>query len=97
RLAERANRLVAEHIHHMEREERAGNRVLWAHCSDEELHAIHERIVSSIGLERLTQWTEFLLPVLNRIERERAIAGISAIVPTAVLAVIGAQAFEVRP
>lgn len=96
RLAERANRLVAEHIHHMEREERSGNRVLWAHCSDDELHAAHERIVTSIGLERLTQWAEFLLPALNRAEREQAIAGISAIVPAAVLAVIGTASTEVQ-
>lgn len=96
RLAERANRLVAEHIHHMEREERSGNRVLWAHCTDEELHAVHERIVTTIGAERLLQWAEFMVPALNRQEREHTLAGIRAIVPTAVMAAFGIGAFEVQ-
>ncbi len=96
RLAERANRLVAEHIHHMEREERTGNRVLWAHCTDEELRAVHERIVTTIGAERLLQWAEFMLPALDRREREHTLAGIRAIVPAAVMAAFGMGAFEVQ-
>lgn len=96
RLAQRVNRLVAEHIHHMEREERSGNRVLWAHCTDEELQAIHQRIVTTIGAQRLVQWAEFMVPALDRREREHMLAGIRELVPAAVVAALGLGAMEVR-
>lgn len=94
-LYARFNVLVAEHLQHMEREERCGNGVLWAHTPDEQLAAAHERIVSAIGVQRLVEWAEFLLPALDPQERAQMAAGLSAIVPAPVLAALAAGRDEV--
>ena len=94
-LYARFNVLVADHLQHMEREERGGNGVLWAHTRDEELAAAHQRVVSAIGVHRLVEWAEFLLPALDPQEREQMAAGLAAIVPAPVLAALATGAGEV--
>jgi hypothetical protein len=83
RLHERMGGLVAAHLVHMEREEVAGNRALWAHRSDAELLDIHRRIVGSIPGPRMREWAVFLLPALPEPERDRLLEGIKAMLTPA--------------
>jgi hypothetical protein len=66
---------VAEYLRHMEREEGETNRRLWAHFSDEQLGALHGRIIAAIEPVRLEQWMELILPELNPGERAALLAG----------------------
>lgn len=69
RLHDQLWQLTAEHIRHMEREETQAMRALWAHYTDEELLAIHQRIVASIPPAALAEWGTVLLPALSLPER----------------------------
>ncbi len=69
RLHERVWLLLAEHARHMQVEESRANRVLYANLSDEELAAIHGRIVGSIPPARIAEWMAILLPALSPAER----------------------------
>jgi hypothetical protein len=83
RLHERMGGLVAAHLTHMEREEVAGNRALWAHRTDSELLEIHRRIVTSIPGPRMRDWAVILLPALSRPERDRLVEGLRTMVSPA--------------
>ena len=78
RLSHRLAQLTAEHLRHMEREEVQANRVLWAHRTDEELAAIHGRIVAAIAPSRIAEWMELLLPAVNATEGEQLRSSIAA-------------------
>jgi hypothetical protein len=81
RLHERLGLLVAEHLRHMEQEEVTTNRMLWAHKSDDELRAMHARIVGSIPPARLAEWFGSILPALNGAERGALLGGMRAELP----------------
>ena len=69
RLHEKVWLLLAEHARHMQVEESRANRVLYANLSDEELAALHGRIVGSIPPARIAEWMKILLPALEPAER----------------------------
>lgn len=69
RLHAQLRRLVAEHILHMEREETTANRALWAHLTDGELVSIRARILASIPVDRLGEWTALVMDAVSRPER----------------------------
>lgn len=79
RLHERMNRLVAEHLLHMDREETTANRILWAHRTDAELRSLHGSILRSIPPARMKEWAEIMLPALSPEERAPLLAGLHEI------------------
>ena len=83
RLHERVWLLLAEHARHMQIEESRASRVLYANLSDEELAALHGRIVGSIPPARIAEWMKILLPALAPAERAALEAGAGAARPTA--------------
>jgi hypothetical protein len=86
RLHERMGRLVAAHLQHMDGEETTATRLLWAHRTDDELRALHGRVLGSIPPDRMRIWAEVLLPAINPAERAILLAGLQAKLP--------AEAFE---
>jgi hypothetical protein len=86
RLHERMGRLVAEHLLHMEREETTANRLLQAHRTDEELRALHARILRSLETERVVDWVGTLLSAITPAERGLVLAGLEANLPAAAFA-----------
>jgi len=81
RLHDRLGRLAAEHLLHMQREEQEGNRILWAHRSDEELRALHGRVTGSIPPARLARWLAVILPAVSGPERSEMLGGLRAALP----------------
>jgi hypothetical protein len=81
RLHDRLGRLAAEHLLHMQREEQEGNRILWAHRSDEELRALHGRVTGSIPPARLARWLAIILPAVSGPERSAMLGGLRAAMP----------------
>ena len=79
RLHERIWLLLAEHARHMQVEESRATRVLHANLTDEQLLALHGRIVGSIPPARMAQWFGIMLPALAPAERARleAAAGVA--------------------
>jgi hemerythrin-like domain-containing protein len=67
---------VAENFEHMDMEETAHNRALWAACSDAELQAIEGRIHASIDATEMNVWLRWLIPALNPAERAALIGGL---------------------
>lgn len=92
RIHERLWRIAAEHLRHMEREETAANRVLWAHFDDGALKALHGRILGAIPPARFAEWSGIILPSLSLPERAAMVAGLAASVPPAVFQQITAPA-----
>lgn len=76
RLHDALGTLLAEQLLHLKREETELNRLLWAHRTDAELAALHERIVAAIPPARLQEWLALLLPAVNGPER-RALEAIA--------------------
>jgi hypothetical protein len=60
---------TADNIVHMHREETDNNEALWAAYSDEELHALEQRLVASIPPEALQLGLRWMMPAMNPIER----------------------------
>lgn len=81
RLQQRLALLTAEHLVHLDREEVAANRLLWAHKSDAELEAMHLRIVQGIPPARLAEWFGWILPAMSCAERAPLVAGLLAMPP----------------
>lgn len=96
KLVEELHRLVAEQLLHMEREELAANRQLWAHASDAELAQLHERIVAALPIERQLEWLALLLPAVNPTERAQLLASLRA-ATAAIPAATPAATAEVAP
>lgn len=74
-------RLAAEHLRHMDREETQASRALWAHLSDEELEAIHQRIVSAIPPAELAEFCGLLIPAMSLPERAAMLAPLAQRLP----------------
>jgi hypothetical protein len=81
RLHEKMGRLVSEHLMHMDREETTAMRLLWAHRTDEELKALHGRILGAIPVDRMCEWAGILLPAVTPQERAGMMAGLQFLYP----------------
>lgn len=75
---------VAENLAHMHEEETANNAVLWAECTDEELAAIHDRIIGSIGAQEMAQVIRWMAPSLTPYERAGLFGALQAKAPAQV-------------
>lgn len=63
---------VGENLVHMNLEETEHNAVLWECYTDEELMAIHDRILAAIPPEEMQQTMRWMIPALNPAERAGA-------------------------
>ena len=81
RLHDALWRLAAEHLRHMDREETSAMRALWAHYTDEDLEAIHARIVASIPPDAMAEWAAILLPAVSLPERTAMLAPLAQKLP----------------
>ena len=92
RIHDRLWALGAEHVHHMQREEQDAMRMLWAHRTDDELRALHARILSRIAPPRTAEWLALMLPAMSISERAAMIAELRAKVPASALGALLAPA-----
>lgn len=60
---------VAENLQHMHIEETANNAALWAHYTDEELVAIHDRLLASIAPAEMMLGLRWMVPALTPQQR----------------------------
>jgi len=75
---------VAENLAHMHEEETANNAVLWAELTDDELAAIHDRIVASIDAQEMAQVIRWMAPSLTPYERSTLFGALQAKAPAEV-------------
>jgi len=75
---------VAENLAHMHEEETANNAVLWAECTDEELAAIHDRIIASLDAQEMAQVIRWMAPSLTPYERAGLFGALQAKAPAQV-------------
>ncbi|MYM63027.1 hemerythrin domain-containing protein [Pseudomaricurvus sp. HS19] len=61
---------VADNLAHMHEEETDNNAVLWRHYSDEEIHAIEQRLVQSLSPGDNARYMRWMLTAMNHQERE---------------------------
>jgi hypothetical protein len=87
-LYARFNAFVADQLHHMAREEREANAVLWAHLTDRELEEVHQAMLRSDPPERTAWLVEQLLPTLSLPERAAMWRRTSAHAPDAVVSMM---------
>lgn len=72
---------IGENLVHMNLEETEHNAVLWACYTDEELDAIHERILAVIPPEEMQATMRWMIPALNPAERAGMLLGMRAGMP----------------
>lgn len=72
---------VAHNFEHMHVEETAHNQTLWAHFSDEELHALHGRILASIPPQDTMFTLRWMIPAMTPAERLEVLGGMKAHAP----------------
>lgn len=77
---------VAHNFEHMHVEETAHNAVLWAHYSDEELLALHGRILASLPPEENLFTLRWMIPAMTPAERLQVLGGMKAHAPAPVFA-----------
>jgi hypothetical protein len=75
---------VAENLGHMHEEETVNGAVLWAEFSDEELAAIHDRIIASIDAREMAQVIRWMAPSLTPCERTALFGALQAKAPAEV-------------
>lgn len=72
---------VAHNFEHMHVEETAHNQVLWAHYSDEELMALHARLLASLPPEENLFALRWMIPAMTPAERLEVLGGLKAHAP----------------
>lgn len=77
---------IGENLVHMNLEETEHNAVLWACYSDEELHAIHQRIIAAVSPQEMQATMRWMIPALNPAERAGMLLGMRAGMPPPVFA-----------
>lgn len=77
---------VAHNFEHMHVEETAHNAVLWAHYSDAELVALHDRLVASLPPEENLYVLRWMIPSMTPAERLQVLGGLQAQAPALVFA-----------
>jgi len=60
---------VAENFQHMHHEETVHNATLWAHYTDDELGALHGRLVASLAPQEMFDAARWMIPAMNPSER----------------------------
>jgi iron-sulfur cluster repair protein YtfE (RIC family) len=75
---------IADNLAHMHEEETVNNAVLWAECTDDELLAIHDRIVAAVDAEEMVQVIRWMAPSLNPYERAAVFGALQAKAPASV-------------
>ncbi len=86
RLYRRFAAFVAHNFEHMGVEESRHNQALWAAYTDEELMALHGRILASIGPREMSETLRWMIPALTPAERAELIGGLPPEVQPTVLA-----------
>lgn len=79
---------VAENFLHMEIEETQHNAVLWAHYSDPELNAQHDRLLAGIEPGEMMALLGWFLPALSAPERAGMLGGMRAGAPAEVFGAV---------
>jgi hypothetical protein len=74
---------VADNLQHMQIEERDNNAALQAAYTDEELLAIHDRLVASIPPQEMAATLRWMLPNLSAPERAALLGGMALSLPRA--------------
>lgn len=77
---------VAHNFEHMHTEETVHNQVLWAHYSDEELMALHARLVASLPPEENLFALRWMVPAMTPAERLQVLGDMQAHAPAPVFA-----------
>lgn len=72
---------VAENFQHMQIEETLNAAALWAHYSDAELHAIHERLLASLHPQEHLLVARWMVPASAPAERAGMFGGMKAQMP----------------
>jgi len=72
---------IAHNFEHMHAEETEHNAVLWAHYSDEELMAVHGRIIASLPPEENLHVLRWMIPAMTPAERLEVLGGMRAHAP----------------
>jgi hypothetical protein len=72
---------VAENLQHMHIEETANNAALWAHYTDEELMAIHDRLLATVSPEDKMEVMRWMVPALNPMQRAGVLGHLKAEAP----------------
>jgi len=100
RLYQQLNRFIAENLEHMQFEETQNSATLWALYSDDELVALHDRLVASIEPQDLMDVLAWMPRALNTAELAGLFSGMRAKAPpqafSAVLAVARSQLDDTR-
>ena len=86
RLYRRFASFVGHNFEHMAVEESRHNQALWAAYTDDELHALHGRILASIGPQEMSEVLRWMIPALAPAERAELIQGLPPEVQGPVLA-----------
>lgn len=81
RLYRHLSLFIAENLQHMHVEETANNAALWAHYGDDELHALHGRILGSLTDAEHLEVARWMIPALNPTERAMVLGGMQAAMP----------------
>jgi hypothetical protein len=85
---------VAENFQHMHIEETVNAAALWAHYSDAELHALHDRLLATLPPEAHLMVARWMVPAMSPAERAEMLNGMKqATPPEALLGVLD----HVRP
>lgn len=84
-------RFVGDNLVHMTFEETVVNAQLWKLFSDEELHAIHGRIMASESPAQLARALRWMMPALNPAERAAVVKGARATIEPSVFGVLLSQ------
>ena len=79
---------IAHNFEHMHTEETAHNQTLWAHYSDEELMALHGRLVASVPPQENLFVMRWMIPAMTPAERLEALGGMKAHAPAPAFAAV---------
>jgi hypothetical protein len=72
---------VAENFEHMQIEETVNAATLWAHYSDAELHAIHERLLATLAPQQHLLVARWMVPASSPAERAGMLGAMKAKTP----------------
>lgn len=76
--------VIAENLAHMHEEETVHNAVLWAEFTDDELAAVHDRIVASVDGQEMAQLIRWMAPSLTPYECTALFGALQATAPAEV-------------
>lgn len=72
---------IGENFEHMEAEESLHNSALWATYTDEEIHGIHQRLLSAVEPAKMAIFLRWIVPNLSHPERCEMLAGMQQGMP----------------